>query len=156
MPRPPLPVSADQAADVAVVMTPFKLDIAADWLALPEEPVMAEDSEAEPLEDGGMVVASDDTWDFDLEHAASDEDQPEAEDAPGHEPVSDEALQAFLDEPLHDYDFRHAVLLQQSRRMRSGELHYIDHPLIGIVVKISRHEFEPFVQTGDDSLASAR
>lgn len=29
-----------------------------------------------------------------------------------------------------------AAHLQQSRRMRSGELHYIDHPLLGIVVKV--------------------
>ncbi|MGV0034771.1 MAG: CsiV family protein [Candidatus Azotimanducaceae bacterium WSBS_2022_MAG_OTU7] len=26
----------------------------------------------------------------------------------------------------------------QSRRMRSDELHYIDHPLFGIVVRINR------------------
>lgn len=29
-----------------------------------------------------------------------------------------------------------AAHIQQSRRMRSGELHYIDHPLLGIVVKV--------------------
>ena len=58
-------------------------------------------------------------------------------------PLSEEALQAFLEQP--DYAFRHAVLVQQKRRMRSGELHYIDHPLLGILVKVSRHEFEPFV-----------
>ena len=29
-----------------------------------------------------------------------------------------------------------AARIQQSRRMRSGELHYIDHPLLGIVVKV--------------------
>ena len=28
--------------------------------------------------------------------------------------------------------------------MRSGELHYIDHPLLGMVIKVSRYEFEPF------------
>ena len=26
-------------------------------------------------------------------------------------------------------------LLQQKRRMRSKEMHYIDHPLIGVVIK---------------------
>jgi len=31
----------------------------------------------------------------------------------------------------------------QSRRMRSDELHYIDHPLFGIVVRINRFTPEP-------------
>ena len=38
-------------------------------------------------------------------------------------------------EPI--YPFRHAVLLQQKRRMRSGEVHYIDHPMLGVVVTIT-------------------
>lgn len=36
-----------------------------------------------------------------------------------------------------EYPFRHAVLLQQTRRIRSGELVYIDHPLLGVLVSIS-------------------
>ncbi len=35
------------------------------------------------------------------------------------------------------YPYRHAVLLQQQRRMRSTEIHYIDHPLLGVVVSIT-------------------
>jgi len=35
------------------------------------------------------------------------------------------------------YPYRHAVLLQQRRRMRSEEIHYIDHPLLGIVVTLT-------------------
>ena len=38
-------------------------------------------------------------------------------------------------EPI--YPFRHAVLLNQTRRMRSGEVHYIDHPMLGVIVKIT-------------------
>lgn len=38
-------------------------------------------------------------------------------------------------EPI--YPYRHAVLLQQKRRMRSNELHYLDHPLLGVVVKLA-------------------
>lgn len=41
------------------------------------------------------------------------------------------------------FDFRHrqyvvdrTVVLRQSRKMRSGELHYIDHPLMGVLVKV--------------------
>jgi hypothetical protein len=35
------------------------------------------------------------------------------------------------------YPFRHAVLMQQKRRMRSTEVHYLDHPLLGEVVTIT-------------------
>ncbi len=35
------------------------------------------------------------------------------------------------------YPWRHAVLLHQKRKMRSNEVHYIDHPLLGVVVKLT-------------------
>ncbi len=35
------------------------------------------------------------------------------------------------------YPFRHAVRLKQKRRMRSQEVHYLDHPLLGVVVTIT-------------------
>lgn len=35
------------------------------------------------------------------------------------------------------YPYRHAVLLRQKRRMRSTEVHYIDHPLFGLVIKVT-------------------
>lgn len=34
------------------------------------------------------------------------------------------------------YPWRHAIVHRQSRRMRSGEVHYLDHPVIGVVVKL--------------------
>ena len=46
------------------------------------------------------------------------------------------------------YPYRHAVLVQQKRRMRSNEVHYIDHPLLGAVIK-----FTPV--TADDLAAIA-
>jgi len=36
-----------------------------------------------------------------------------------------------------EYPYAHAVLLHQTRRMRSGEVNYIDHPLLGVVVKVT-------------------
>lgn len=36
-----------------------------------------------------------------------------------------------------DWGWRHAVTMRQSRRMRGGELHYLDHPLLGVVVKLT-------------------
>jgi hypothetical protein len=35
------------------------------------------------------------------------------------------------------YPYRHAVLLEQTRRMRSNETHYIDHPLMGVIIKFT-------------------
>lgn len=35
------------------------------------------------------------------------------------------------------YPWRHAVVLKQKRRMRSTEIHYIDHPMLGVVVLVS-------------------
>lgn len=35
------------------------------------------------------------------------------------------------------YPWRHAAALTQSRRMRSTEVHYIDHPLLGLVIKLT-------------------
>jgi hypothetical protein len=36
-----------------------------------------------------------------------------------------------------EYPYGHAVLLQQTRRMRSSEVNYIDHPMLGVVVKVT-------------------
>jgi hypothetical protein len=46
------------------------------------------------------------------------------------------------------YPFRHAVLLKQTRRMRSNETHYIDHPMLGVIVKIS-----PLAETAQQNTA---
>lgn len=43
------------------------------------------------------------------------------------------------------YVVENIMLLQQSRRMRSGELHYIDHPKMGVLVKLT--PYEPEVDT---------
>jgi hypothetical protein len=42
--------------------------------------------------------------------------------------------------PVHRYH------LLQSRRMRSGELHYIDHPFFGILVQITPFEYQSALQ----------
>lgn len=35
------------------------------------------------------------------------------------------------------YPYRHAVLLKQTRLLRSGEANYLDHPMLGVLVKVS-------------------
>ena len=42
-----------------------------------------------------------------------------------------------LEETGPTYPWRHAVLMQQRRRMRSNEIHYLDHPMLGVVVKLT-------------------
>ena len=41
--------------------------------------------------------------------------------------------------------FNHAVAMRQQRRMRSSELHYLDHPRLGVVISLSPYEFSPFL-----------
>jgi hypothetical protein len=39
--------------------------------------------------------------------------------------------------PGPEYPYRHAVLLQQARRIPSGEIVYVDHPLLGVLLQVS-------------------
>lgn len=48
------------------------------------------------------------------------------------------------------YPFRHAVALQQKRRMRSKDIHYIDHPMLGLLIK-----FTPLVSPEPVELSAA-
>ena len=42
----------------------------------------------------------------------------------------------------HPYVIRQIVSVKQQRRMRSGELHYIDHPRLGILIRIDPYQPE--------------
>ena len=46
-----------------------------------------------------------------------------------------------------DYPWRHAIPLQQSRRMRGGELHYLDHPVLGVLIKLTQLDAESWRET---------
>lgn len=76
------------------------------------------------------------------------EPEPELEDAlpesrydtlfgtPGESDPADDAEEILEPEgPI--YPWRHAVALNDKRRMRSEEVHYLDHPMLGVVVKIT-------------------
>ncbi len=52
-------------------------------------------------------------------------------------------IEAFLNQTYYQ-PYNHAVLLQQRRRMRSGELHYLDHPRLGLLIKLTPYTFDPF------------
>ena len=38
---------------------------------------------------------------------------------------------------------RQIILLQQSRDMRSSEIHYIDHPVVGIIIQVTPYSAQP-------------
>lgn len=64
--------------------------------------------------------------------------------------MPDDAAPAMADEQDDidsDYPWRHAILLEQSRRMRGGELHYIDHPVLGVLVKMTLLEGPDWLKT---------
>lgn len=42
-----------------------------------------------------------------------------------------------------EYLVKQIITLRQKRRMRSGELHYLDHPRLGVVIKISPLQQKP-------------
>ena len=45
-------------------------------------------------------------------------------------------------EPANTYITRQIILLQQERDMRSSEVHYIDHPILGVIIKITPYTAE--------------
>lgn len=122
----PLPPLPPPAADQPVIMSPFEVAPSPQWLDLPDDTVQ--------------------TIPTDLELESELETEPPPL-------MSEEMLQAFLDKP--DYRYRHAVLMQQRRRMRGGEIHFIDHPMFGVIIKVTRYEFQPFVQEADGTMSGA-
>ena len=72
---------------------------------------------------------------------AGTRDQPGIEvtrpDASVQLPPESEAMENGIDS---GYPWGHAILLEQSRRMRSGELHYLDHPVLGVLIKLTPME----------------
>ena len=73
------------------------------------------------------------------------------EQGPEHGMVQEtgqEAMQVSIEEWLAQpsyLPFNHAVAMRQQRRMRSSELHYLDHPRLGVVISLSPYEFSPFL-----------
>lgn len=50
---------------------------------------------------------------------------------------------ATVTEPTDTYITREVILLQQERDMRSSEVHYIDHPVLGLIIKVTPYSTEP-------------
>ena len=59
----------------------------------------------------------------------------------------------FLDTSGNLFSVEQTVTMRQQRRMRSQELHYLDHPLMGLLVRITQYERpveEPVEPTTED------
>jgi hypothetical protein len=161
MPAPPLPPDPTEPP-----LQPFRVDPAPDWLKSKPYPVRGQQNTHNRRgQVEAIPVAATVPQQAPAGEIAREADETEAipagdAGAPGRA-VSGWLLTSALThspEPAADYEFRHAVVIRQQRRMRSNELHYIDHPMLGIVIKITRHEFEPFATPAgqDPTLAGMR
>ncbi len=56
----------------------------------------------------------------------------------------------FLDLVGNQYSVERTIALRQHRRMRSNELHYIDHPLMGLLIKVTPYTL-PEPETADET-----
>lgn len=54
--------------------------------------------------------------------------------------VTQDLLNDYSNITQQPYVVNRVVTMSQKRRMRSSELHYIDHPLLGILIQIERYE----------------
>ena len=67
--------------------------------------------------------------------------------------ISNTPLLSSLDinETTAHYEAIRTVVIDESRRMRSNELHYLDHPLFGMIIKVTPYE-APVPEADEDSL----
>ena len=54
------------------------------------------------------------------------------------------------------WSWKHAIVHRQARRMRSNEVHYLDHPVIGVVVKVRPLSEDNLPLERDHAAAAAR
>jgi hypothetical protein len=99
------------------------VDVAAALADMPATTAPVDDTAA-------VVVQTDAAGNMIVDEAAAGPD--------GGLPAAASPLEAEVVEAIAPvYPYRHAVLLQQTRRMRSSEVHYIDHPMLGLIIKFT-------------------
>ena len=85
--------------------------------------------------------------DYFLSEAPAETDLPLVED-----PLLETEVEELDTGPV--YPWRHAVLMQQKRKMRSKEVHYLDHPLMGVVILITPLDEEELQLMADAEFAA--
>lgn len=125
----------------------------ADWILINAEKKPASQlSGAIRLSVATYLVLETNLWFAEFEPKLDDNesiwpDLPERPDLIAKETLSsqnDTNNQEFIEEtlePPNTVQTKRVVLLKSKREMRSNEVHYIDHPLVGIVIKIT--QFKP-------------
>jgi hypothetical protein len=84
-------------------------------------------AEAQPVDSGAMPFGND---------AAATEGTPKTPPAQQQDLfMIAEQASSIEQQPLY-----RVYRMQQSRRMRSGELHYLDHPVFGLAVRVTPYE----------------
>lgn len=97
------------------------------WPVLPKAPIVSS------ANNGGSAIFKEAQSVFDQANPKSDS---------GMIAVSNHVIKnPFLDLTSSQYAVDQTSTMRQSRRMRSNELHYIDHPLMGLLVRITPYEF---------------
>lgn len=125
---------------------------APDWQMLPPPEPSPTVAHVPPLQPTRLIKTETSTWD-ELLPAITPLGRPDAKLEPGLsdrfrylERVRPDSNQKDgFDDPDSEYPYRHAIAIQQTRRLRSGEIHYLDHPTLGIIVSITRIEDDDLI-----------
>lgn len=115
---------------------------------------------APPLGPASLIITGNESADAQAEAESEAEARinyfPAADAAASDQPLDPNA--AALPPEAPDYPFRHAVKLQQQTRMRGNEVHYLDHPMLGVVIKLtplSETDLDMIARSDADSQAQA-
>ena len=87
-----------------------------------------------------MAVTSDNISDNSSENMGNSDALPGAEGQMTIVPSDQGITNEPVAEPEPEWIPLRAAKIERSRRMRSGEVHYLDHPLVGMVVKVTPYE----------------
>jgi len=152
MPAPPLGppsliIEEEEVIDLTAALTELPLATAADGTA-----EAADGTSGAPAGSGETAPGEAEAGAPGAEPVTADADAAADDIAAAMAAELEQAEAEALLKPV--YPYRHAVLLQQTRRMRSGEVHYIDHPLFGIVIKITPVSAEELDRIANDPTLS--
>ena len=87
-----------------------------------------------------MAVTSDNISDNSSENIGNSDALPGAAGQTTSVPSDQGITNEPVAEPEPEWIPLRAAKIERSRRMRSGEVHYLDHPLVGMVVKVTPYE----------------
>lgn len=107
------------------------------WPELPNPPGTTQARNSRLSEDSESFKADS------AEHVTNDYTSAEAEGAPSlYQQWDNQTADPYADLQEAPYLIKNIAVLHQKRKMRSGEVHYIDHPKLGILIKIEPRTLE--------------